>query len=57
MAAVRSTAWKDRYQHLLSKGLKPIQAITALARKIGVTAFHLFTMRKLFDPKMVALKN
>ena len=56
-AACRRDAWKERYKSLKDKGLKPKQALIALAKKIVTTAFHLFKMQVDFDPKMVALKK
>jgi transposase len=56
-AACRRDAWKARYKHLKDKGLKPKQALIALAKKIATVAFHIFKKQVLFDPAKVALKN
>jgi transposase len=55
--ASRNDVWKPRYEQLKGKGLKPKQALIALAKKIATTAFHIFRMQVDFDPAMVALKN
>jgi transposase len=47
--------WKERYQKLLGKGLKPKQALTALAKKIATVAFHLHRLQVDFDPEKVNL--
>jgi transposase len=55
--ACRTDVWKPRYEQLRGKGLKPKQALIALAKKIATTAFHIFRIQVDFDPAMVALKN
>jgi transposase len=60
MAAFCSTRfepWKPRYKALKAKGLKPKQALIALAKKIATTAFHLVKLQVEFDPKMLATRN
>lgn len=55
--ACRRPEWKPRYEMLKAKGLKPRQALVALAKKIAKTAFHMLRLAVEFDPEMVAMKN
>jgi transposase len=57
LGACRTKTWKPRYERLRAKGLKPKQALIALAKKIATTAYHIFRMQVDFDPAMVALKD
>jgi len=55
MTATRHKVWKDRYQSLKAKGLKPKQALIALAKKIATVTFHLHRKQIDFDPQKVGL--
>jgi transposase len=55
MAAIRSTTWSSRYERFIAKGLKPHQALVAIAKKLATVAYHLFKKQVVFDPDMVAL--
>jgi len=51
MAASRQAAWKPFYQRHLARGLKPIQALVALARKLARVAFALITQKTEYQTK------
>ena len=55
MAAIRSATWSARYERFIAKGLKPHQALVAIAKKLATVAYHLFKKQVVFDPDMVAL--
>jgi transposase len=54
-AGCKTKAWKDRYQALKQKGLKPKQALIALAKKIATVVYHLFRLQVDFDIDKVAM--
>jgi transposase len=54
LCACRHEPWKQRYEAFKAKGHKPKQALIAVAKKIAITAFHLFHKQLEFDPKMLA---
>jgi transposase len=51
MAASRQAAWKPFYQRHLARGLKPTQALVALARKLARVAFALITQKTEYQTK------
>jgi len=57
MAACSRAPWKERYQSLKARGLKPKQALIALAKKIATIVFHLHRKQIAFDPEMVKYKG
>jgi len=52
MTARRSTTWRDFYERALARGLKPIQALVALARKLARIAFALLKTGSTYQPKL-----
>jgi transposase len=56
MSGSRTKAWKDRYASLKARGLKPKQALVALAKKIATVAFYLHRNQIEFDASQVVLK-
>lgn len=54
MAASRTNAWRSTYQHYLDRGLKKIEALTILARKLARIAFALMKTQTLYRPKTSA---
>ncbi|WP_193075277.1 IS110 family transposase [Pseudomonas sp. FME51] len=51
MAARKTAAWKELYETYLSQGLKPIQALIKLARKLARIAFALMQNQTVYRPK------
>jgi transposase len=47
-SAGSTQTWREYKQRMLDKGLKPVQANCALARKLARTAFHVFTTQESF---------
>lgn len=54
MAASRQAAWRPFYQRHLARGLKPIQALVALARKLARIAFAIITQKAEYQPKQLS---
>ena len=52
MTARRSATWHDFYERALARGLKPIQALVALARKLARIAFALLKTGSTYQPKL-----
>jgi transposase len=52
MTARRSATWHDFYERALARGLKPIQALVALARKLARIAFALLKKGSTYHPKL-----
>lgn len=52
MQAKRSPAWRAFYQRHLNRGLKPIQALVVLARKLARVAFALLKNQSTYQPKL-----
>lgn len=52
MTACRSGTWKPYYQKLLARGLKKIQALVALSRKLARVAFTLMKNECDYQPEM-----
>lgn len=52
MTARRSTTWHDFYERALARGLKPIQALVALGRKLARIAFALLKTGSTYQPKL-----
>jgi transposase len=50
MAAARTQRWKALYQSYLARGLKKIEALTILARKLARIAFALMTSQQPYRP-------
>ncbi|MDF3864151.1 transposase [Pseudomonas denitrificans (nom. rej.)] len=50
MAAARTQRWKALYQSYLARGLKRIEALTILARKLARIAFALMTTQQPYRP-------
>lgn len=53
MQAARQPAWRDFYQRCLQRGLRKIQALVALARKLARVAFALLKNRTTYVPRIV----
>lgn len=53
MAASRQAAWKPFYQRHLARGLKPTQALVALARKLARVAFAIITQKTEYQTKPI----
>ncbi|MEZ2744699.1 IS110 family transposase [Halopseudomonas bauzanensis] len=51
MAARKTAAWKGLYDTYVSQGLKPIQALVKLARKLARIAFALMQNQAIYQPK------
>lgn len=51
MAARRQPAWARFYQHYIDRGLKPIQALVILARKLARIAFALMKQQTDYQPR------
>ena len=51
MAARRTKAWAQLYQTYLTQGLKPVQALVKLARKLARIAFALMKNQSTYQPK------
>ena len=51
MTARRSATWKPFYERMRSRGLAPIQALVALARKLARVAFSLLKHQTQYQPK------
>lgn len=51
MAARKTAAWKDLYESYLAQGLKPIQALVKLARKLARIAFSLMQNQTNYQTK------
>jgi transposase len=56
-AGCRTPAWAPRYNALKQKGLKPKQALIALAKKIAKVAFNLYRLQVEFDIAKVNPKS
>uniref|UniRef100_UPI00123B33B7 transposase n=1 Tax=Pseudomonas saliphila TaxID=2586906 RepID=UPI00123B33B7 len=52
MAARKTQAWKGVYEAYIAQGLKPIQALVKLARKLARIAFALMQNQTTYQPKM-----
>lgn len=50
MAAARTQRWKSVYQSYLARGLKKIEALTILARKLARIAFALMKTQQPYRP-------
>lgn len=50
MSAVTSKAWKPLYEQCLARGLKKVQALIVVARKIARTAWSIHKYGTTFDP-------
>jgi len=50
MSAVRSKVWKPLYEQCLARGLKTVQALIVVARKIARTAWSIHKYNTTFDP-------
>jgi transposase len=50
MAAVRSKVWKPLYERCLARGLKKVQALIVVARKIARAAWSIHKHGTTFDP-------
>ncbi|QQZ44350.1 transposase [Pseudomonas sp. SK3(2021)] len=50
MAASRTTAWQQRYQQYLQRGLKRTEALVILARKLARIAFALMKTQQPYRP-------
>jgi len=57
LSAPRAQCWKAYYERQLAKGLKKIQAIVALARKIARTIWSIYTHRTDFNPSRVSMQK
>jgi transposase len=53
MAASRQAVWKPFYQRHLACGLKPTQALVALARKLARAAFAIITRKTEYQTRTV----
>ncbi len=53
MSASRSKAWKPIYQSYLDRGLSKVAALVALARRLALTAWSVYTHKTAFDPKRI----
>jgi transposase len=51
MAASRQAAWKPFYQRHLARGLKPTQALVALARKLARVAFAIIAQKTEYQTR------
>ncbi len=51
MAARKTPAWKELYETYLTQGLKPVQALVKLARKLARIAFALMQNQTTYQPK------
>lgn len=54
-SASRTPAWRPYYERELAKGLSPVEATNALARRLVRTAFSLFKSGQTFDATQLAL--
>jgi transposase len=54
MAARRTARWQPFYQRYLNRGLKPIQALVILARKLARIAFALMKSQTQYDPQFAS---
>ena len=52
MAASRTNAWRKTYQGYLGRGLKKIEALTILARKLARIAFALMKTQEPYKPSV-----
>jgi transposase len=53
LAASRSKQWRDYYKHLKEeKGLKPVQALCALARKLARVVYGVYKSQKPFNAEL-----
>ena len=50
MSAVTSKVWKPMYERCLARGLKKVQALIVVARKIARTAWSIHRYNTIFDP-------
>lgn len=57
MKAKAKPAWQGYYQRCLERGLKPIQALNALARKIARVAFALIRNKSTYVPKNTCMQT
>jgi transposase len=53
MSAVRSRVWKPMYERCLERGLKKVQALIVVARKIARCAWSIHRHNTTFDPNRV----
>jgi len=51
MAAVTSKVWKPYYERCLARGLKKVQALIVVARKLARCAWSVHTHETVFDPE------
>lgn len=51
MSARKTSAWQELYDTYLSQGLKPIQALVKLARKLARIAFALMQTQTAYQPR------
>ncbi len=51
MSAARSATWQPLYQRYLARGMSPIQAFVALARKLARVAFSLIKYQTQYMPR------
>jgi transposase len=52
MQAKRRAAWQEYYQRCIDRGLAPIQALNALARKLARVAFAIIRNQTMYQPKI-----
>lgn len=57
MQAARQPAWRDFYQRCLHRGLRKIQALVALARKLARVAFALLKNRTIYTPRIACMET
>jgi transposase len=57
LSGPRTECWKAYYERQLAKGLKKIQAVVALARKIARTIWSIYTYRTEFNPSRVSMQK
>ena len=57
MQAKRQPAWQGYYQRLIARGLAPIQALNALARKLARVAFSLMKNESHYVPRISCMET
>lgn len=57
MQAKRTAAWQGYYQRLTARGLAPIQALNALARKLARVAFSLMRNQSDYVPRIRCMET